>query len=1183
MADLAQLTIQIKINGAKVATNQLRALNTQAIKVSRAQVNLQDTGKRASQGLQTFGQAATNAGQSVNTVSRNSTAARTSLSSFSSSLKTVGRDLVRNFTVPLTAASAAAIMFSMDLNSGLGQVQSLLVGTLEDTTSRAEEFRDVVTNAAVETGLGFENLTTGLYETVSAFQDTTDTIGIFEIAARAASAGGATTQESIRLLSAVTKAYGDTSTEAVQQVADLAFETVRLGQTTFPQLASAMQIVTATSERLGLSQEELFSSFATLTGVTGDAAQVATQLRSINASLLNPTEALTEALSQYGTVQEAIQKLGFHGTLIEISNASEQSGRPLQDYIRRIEGINGAATLTNAQLESFISRFDQISDSAGALDTAFERVDQGINAAGRTFDRLRQRLAELAADIGQELLPSINTFLEAFINVARTLIDLFGTRVVIAFSAVLAFSGPLLIFAGSLTRAVALLNTQLAATAVTIGTIAWPVAIVAALGLGLAFLVQRLREAQRVSVELSDEQRQSIGNITNIVDLNEEQEESTKSVTEAIDDLVEAYPELTTQLQLLERAGLESQEILDNLERSAISMTLGSEIETGSQALRDRSQATINLFNLQNQLADINQELMTIEDARDTLRNLSPLELRLETTRYNELLGRSSILTQQVAAAQFRLNQTDEEYESILASLNAELEESNFILVPRGNRIELVRRNTDDLSDSTADATDSLLSWEEVFSRVTNVGLPNFATAIMDAEGTIVDWQGTGVAAANAYIESLEGAETASREFAALLGDEFDEETSLEDRIDAVADTIQALLNFPMDQIRIGEEFVPTDDVIQRLIQYRTELKALLDGLDDITPRQALDQLSDGLLNLGEMFRAGTIDLESYENAAIELGRNITNQLIAVFGGSSEEVGNFLQTLERMGIMLLEMDEDAEDMEELELISISGANVFEQAVGNVLALLNEGISSGEKFEEALGDIGTALAELSLDAAVDGFFAIGEALATGGDAGTAFGEAIGEAALAILQTLPTFFIQAGLQLIIDGQPAVGLGLIASGLALGIFSGAVSSQISTESGGTAEASAMGNVFGGPLQRFQSGGVLTNSIINTPTRFRFAQGTGVAGEAGAEAILPLTRTTTGNLGVEAVGGGTNVTVNIINNAGVEVEESTTETEEGTQVSLTISRAVSSSISNGGADSALRTRFGLTPRGTG
>lgn len=65
------------------------------------------------------------------------------------------------------------------------------------------------------------------------------------------------------------------------------------------------------------------------------------------------------------------------------------------------------------------------------------------------------------------------------------------------------------------------------------------------------------------------------------------------------------------------------------------------------------------------------------------------------------------------------------------------------------------------------------------------------------------------------------------------------------------------------------------------------------------------------------------------------------------------------------------------------------------------------------------------------------------------------------------------------------------------------------------------AKGNVFSnGHLQAFARGGV-----VNRPTVFPFASGVGLMGEAGPEAIMPLTRTPGGDLGVRAQGGGVTI----------------------------------------------------------
>jgi len=75
----------------------------------------------------------------------------------------------------------------------------------------------------------------------------------------------------------------------------------------------------------------------------------------------------------------------------------------------------------------------------------------------------------------------------------------------------------------------------------------------------------------------------------------------------------------------------------------------------------------------------------------------------------------------------------------------------------------------------------------------------------------------------------------------------------------------------------------------------------------------------------------------------------------------------------------------------------------------------------------------------------------------------------------------------------------------------------------SGGAADVfsffrSAEGNVFsGGHLQQFAKGG-----IFSGPTVFPMATGAGLMGEAGPEAVMPLSRLSTGELGVKTTGDG-------------------------------------------------------------
>lgn len=75
------------------------------------------------------------------------------------------------------------------------------------------------------------------------------------------------------------------------------------------------------------------------------------------------------------------------------------------------------------------------------------------------------------------------------------------------------------------------------------------------------------------------------------------------------------------------------------------------------------------------------------------------------------------------------------------------------------------------------------------------------------------------------------------------------------------------------------------------------------------------------------------------------------------------------------------------------------------------------------------------------------------------------------------------------------------------------------------GSLVPNAVGNVIAkGQVVPFADGG-----IVNSPVLFPMRGGTGLMGEAGSEAIMPLARGSDGKLGVRGGAGGARVTINI------------------------------------------------------
>lgn len=120
------------------------------------------------------------------------------------------------------------------------------------------------------------------------------------------------------------------------------------------------------------------------------------------------------------------------------------------------------------------------------------------------------------------------------------------------------------------------------------------------------------------------------------------------------------------------------------------------------------------------------------------------------------------------------------------------------------------------------------------------------------------------------------------------------------------------------------------------------------------------------------------------------------------------------------------------------------------------------------------------------------------------------------------------------------------------------------------------AKGGAFENGVQKFASGG-----IVSKPTGFGMAGGkSGLMGEAGPEAILPLTRNSSGDLGVQATQAP--VFINIVNNGGgtVDQKESTGSGGER-QIDILINAKVREGIESGRFDRTFDQAYGLKRKG--
>lgn len=312
----------------------------------------------------------------------------------------------------VTAASGMAVKGAVDFQAQMKNVGTLLDG---DVNAKLEKYSGQLMKVSNDTGIASSDLTDGLYQVVSAFGESAENVKQLEIAAKAAKAGNATTTDSVNLLSSVTKAYGDTSAKAMQKASDLAFMTVKLGQTSFPELAASMGGAIAMGSQLGVSQEALYGVMATLTGVTGNTAEVSTQLEGVLAGFLSPTDSLSKALKQmgYSSGAAALEAEGLEGVITKLKDQVGGSSLDLANLFSDKSAKQAVLGLTGDLADTWHEKTEAMVQASGATETAFATQQGSVKAMAQKIKNFGQNML---TSVGEKALPYIEGALQKLMD-----------------------------------------------------------------------------------------------------------------------------------------------------------------------------------------------------------------------------------------------------------------------------------------------------------------------------------------------------------------------------------------------------------------------------------------------------------------------------------------------------------------------------------------------------------------------------------------------------------------------------------------------------------------------------------------------------------------------------------------------------------------------------------------------
>lgn len=318
-----------------------------------------------------------------------------------------------------------------------------------------EQLKGKVADLAAELPIARDQLANGLYQVVSMGVPEDNWIDYLKKSAKASIGGIADLGETVKVTATVIKNYG-LEWDKANDVQDKIQLTAKLGSTSFEQLAQSLPMVTGNAATLGVSIDDLLASFATLTGVSGNTAEVATQLSAIFTSLVKPSSEATKQAMEMGIQFDAAAIKaagGMRNFLVDLDKNvkayAQRTGQIETAIYSRLFGsaraMRALIPLTGKLSDKFGKDAEKMKNSAGTIDDAFgimsgtgsAKIQKLKNAIADMTDGITSKLSMLrpAFNIGAEVG---NTVVAVF--AMKKALDAFGVSAMLTKGRVIALS-----------------------------------------------------------------------------------------------------------------------------------------------------------------------------------------------------------------------------------------------------------------------------------------------------------------------------------------------------------------------------------------------------------------------------------------------------------------------------------------------------------------------------------------------------------------------------------------------------------------------------------------------------------------------------------------------------------------------------------------------------------------------
>lgn len=293
-----------------------------------------------------------------------------------------------------------------------------------------------------------EELSAGLYQVISNGVPENNWIAFLEQSAKASVGGIADLGQTVTVTSTIIKNYG-LEWDKAGEIQDKIQMTAKNGVTSFEQLAAALPRVSGNAATLGVSIDELMATFATLTGVSGNTAEVSTQLAAVFTALVKPSSEATKMAQEMGIQFDAAAiraQGGMRNFLIQldadITKYASAHNMLKEEILGKLfgsaESLRALTPLTGKLASKFSENVDAMAGSEGTIEQAFENMAGSGESVTQMLRNQLSTMFDWAGSIASTIQPYL-TFI-AIGGQAITGIMLLGKALGTATAAIRSFA-----------------------------------------------------------------------------------------------------------------------------------------------------------------------------------------------------------------------------------------------------------------------------------------------------------------------------------------------------------------------------------------------------------------------------------------------------------------------------------------------------------------------------------------------------------------------------------------------------------------------------------------------------------------------------------------------------------------------------------------------------------------------